>query len=676
MWRNRFAKKTTRKILDRFSVTNLNAEFVKSITFEQLVLMLREKPVIEATKAALQRIHLQCTFRHGSPSQSIAPQNVNVRVFLAAYMIAYRPTHVFESMAPLEQSLFESAVPLMSAFEKIVDCLRSQDQSTAHFASVPADLTKEFPVLLFEYLKRFTAWKIPDEAKLTCRIKHALIALYQAEQHLPPNEPEDSRLKVEFRTQIERLRAKLTQIAGADALIEFDRLRPDLNGGGRGGGGEAGTGAYAALPGRMTNEQLAYELLLDPTFQLNENGSTDTNENLVMNRMQNAFHQAFWDSLVDDLKLATPCYVRVFRVLKEIKDGIADLAGLEHSMMDEIVDLDFLQNRVNTGALQWGDVVQLFTNITTAILRFQAPVRDDETKGMWTPLLAKFNEPGTLDTAKLTCEGLEYLLNRVNRMRIDAANARLRLIAPVIRDHGIDYAQKKLKSKIDDGTFDMNKTKAWIEKGLDYVISNNKITINDLTNNDSRVFSAVISGGMVNLLNMSPTTFATVVQVPETLHFDIPRLSDWSATFIMVCKFAAALATVVHFVQRNKEEEKYKTFANIKAQISDEASSFPLDTTDWHPTLATAMANIDTATEAVYLLMKSRISDVVYKLISGQQLGDMGAFNNTLDFVMPRLIKLIPQITNVRKVNIAIALTYYNAFIAEACTKKIQELAV
>ena len=37
------------------------------------------------------------------------------------------------------------------------------------------------------------------------------------------------------------------------------------------------------------------------------------------------------------------------------------------------------------------------------------------------------------------CKALEFLLGRVNVMRIDAANARLRLIALVIRDHCVDY---------------------------------------------------------------------------------------------------------------------------------------------------------------------------------------------------------------------------------------------
>ena len=140
-----------------------------------------------------------------------------MRVFLAAFMIAFRPTHVFESMGEREQSLFESAGPLISCFERIVDSLATNGS----FYLVSFDLTVGFVPMLLSYLKCFKAWKVPDEAKLTCRIKHALLALYQAEEHLPPNEPEDSKLKIEFRTQIARLRSKLTQIAGSDALAEF-----------------------------------------------------------------------------------------------------------------------------------------------------------------------------------------------------------------------------------------------------------------------------------------------------------------------------------------------------------------------------------------------------------------------------------------------------------------------
>ena len=172
-------------------------------------------------------------------------------------MIAFRPTDVFESMGALEQALYDSATPLMASFERICSCIRASPNHT--FQEVPHELTRDFPTMLLEYLKRFKAWKVPDEAKLTSRIKHALVALYQAEEHLPPDEPEDSKLRTEFRTQIERLRSKLQQIAGVDALKQFDeQQRAGAAACGAGRGGESGAGgsgaggaggAYAALPG-------------------------------------------------------------------------------------------------------------------------------------------------------------------------------------------------------------------------------------------------------------------------------------------------------------------------------------------------------------------------------------------------------------------------------------------
>ena len=419
-WRQRFSRRTTAKIVHRaLHKIDMTIDHVKNISFEALVVFLREKPVISATKAALQRMHMLSTFRHGSPSKSIAPENVNVRVFLAAYMIAYRPTNVFESMGTLEQALFESAVPMLSMFERMCDTLLAAPFK--HFQYVPADQTKDFPTALFEFLRRFKAWKVPDEIKLTCRIKHALVALYDAEGHLPPDEPEDSKLKVEFRTQIARLREKLKQIAGQEAVDKLDENRligaPVVEGG-------RASGAYAALPGRMTNEQLAHELLLDPTFKLDETGGCNV-QNPVFHRIRESFHRAFWESLVDDLKLTTPCYVRVMRVLGEVRDGIVDLSGdREKGNITEIIDTDFILARAEGGNYEFCDVAALITSVVGVIQRVQAPMRDGETKEKWAALQEKIYS-ATVDTgARVTCDCLEFLLDRVNIMRIDAANAR------------------------------------------------------------------------------------------------------------------------------------------------------------------------------------------------------------------------------------------------------------
>ena len=110
---------------------------------------------------------------------------------------------------------------------------------------------KDFPTLLFNFLKAFKAWKVPDEIKLTKRIKHALVAMYQALEHLPSDEPEDSKMKKEFNTIIPRLRTKLQQIAGISALNAFDEERAKCQMQIVNGVGNASI--YMSLPGLMSN---------------------------------------------------------------------------------------------------------------------------------------------------------------------------------------------------------------------------------------------------------------------------------------------------------------------------------------------------------------------------------------------------------------------------------------
>ena len=74
---------------------------------------------------------------------------------------------------------------------------------------MPHELSKDFPTLLLNFLRDLKAWKVPDEAKLIKRIKHALVALYRGLEHLSPDEAEESKLKIEYNSTISRLRAKL-----------------------------------------------------------------------------------------------------------------------------------------------------------------------------------------------------------------------------------------------------------------------------------------------------------------------------------------------------------------------------------------------------------------------------------------------------------------------------------
>lgn len=70
----------------------------------------------------------------------------------------------------------------------------------------------------------------------------------------------------------------------------------------------------------MSNEQLAHEILLDPTFCMDQDGSSSNK--LLCTRLPVAFSPAFWNSLHEDLCQNPMQYGRVYLVLQEIKTVI------------------------------------------------------------------------------------------------------------------------------------------------------------------------------------------------------------------------------------------------------------------------------------------------------------------------------------------------------------------
>lgn len=183
-------------------------------SFAQLVVHLRDENVIRATQQCFYRLHLLAIYSKISPYGGHANSKVNTRVILAAYMVVYHPTSVFEQMGELETTLCEAAGNLLRGFNAIMTCIAQHGS----FFAVPAALIEPFSGDIFAFLNAFQAWKDPDAQKLTIRIQHAMVALAIAWGQIPANEPDNSLLRTEYRTEFARLRVKLIQYGGALAL--------------------------------------------------------------------------------------------------------------------------------------------------------------------------------------------------------------------------------------------------------------------------------------------------------------------------------------------------------------------------------------------------------------------------------------------------------------------------
>jgi hypothetical protein len=188
-------------------------------SFQDLMSSLRSETTISLLKACLDRVYRLSisNYKIDGLQMPIGTSKVNVRVLLAAYMIVCFPAHVFESMGLLEQSLLQAARRLLEIFETICLALQGNDVRTS--TNLPRVLMDRFPAALGEYLLRFSEWKEPDQAMLVGRIERALLAVIRAQRQLGTTNSQEA---VELSAQNERLRAKLLQLGGAQAVSRFE----------------------------------------------------------------------------------------------------------------------------------------------------------------------------------------------------------------------------------------------------------------------------------------------------------------------------------------------------------------------------------------------------------------------------------------------------------------------
>lgn len=551
--------------------------------------------MISAAKACLQRVQFLSNVLHGLPEGMLSHDNVNVRVFLAAFLITYRSNHVFEMMGELEITLKNSAMVMLRSFEEILVKIQEKCRTTTTSSSMiavsprlPGDdnrhiISKDFVPMLLQYLTDFERWKVPDKAKLMRRIVRALVALYEAEGQLPVDEPENSRVKIQFRYQIQRLRSKLLQIGGQEKLDEFDQNR----------GVNLANAAAVTLssysnniidesdvrfPSRMTNEQLAHELLLDPTFKLDADvaaGYGGASPEAL--RIREVFHDAFWASLEEDLRdNQPPCYGRALRVLAEIRDGIAELASAHQSLaIREIVDIDHIKAQLNSGAYDWASCTATIQGIFRVVRQVQAPSRDSQNSFILEEVTAKMTEAG--DRVELQpaafCFGLHKLLGVVNDMRVDAANAKLRLIAPVVMEHGVEYERGKLAEKLRSGEVTLVRIKAAIEKSVDSIIS--KMSPTEEVNSSNNISSDSIILCHANIfcdMMMGPVINAD--NILETVLFDKDRLIRFWNGMRYMATILSILNQLKHHYPTTTTAATVKSNGNITTSPSSSAAEF------------------------------------------------------------------------------------------------------
>lgn len=231
-----------------------------------------------------------------------------------------------------------------------------------------------------------------------------------------------------------------------------------------------------------------------------------------------------------DLQKSIPCYVRALSVLAEIRDGVKDVTDQATPIM-EVVNLDHIWEQADAGRFSWSRRCKLISSIMAIIMQVLPPHRCEETRTMWVQIEQSLQAPAE-EQPQVFCKALEFLLSRVNLLRIDTLNARIRVIAPVIKDHGIEYERSKFQAKLNAGTLTLERTTAWIEHFSSDAEFNNTVK-----------YGIIIIHANAMLFLITSKTAIKPETVPETLLFDIHRLISLQREFSTLVEAATMLAT-------------------------------------------------------------------------------------------------------------------------------------
>jgi len=402
----------------------VNSEQAKSITFNALVEILKDKQVIRKMHQVIARLVPCAMARHHNLDPRWMTQGINVKILLSAFLMVHKSKHVF---GDTEEPVQQAAVEFLAKFEEVATSL----VQNGAWVKVPASVSADLLPRLSSFLDKFHTWKQVDSTKLKQVIKTTLTTMYQTREVLVATD--QSKLP-EVEAEIERLREKLVVLGGPQELVRVDadeerRLQKspmedyvdDIM---------MSVMSKQQLK-RLNNAQIMHEVLMEGTaFTLLQVGDE-------------AQSDAYWTAVVEEL-VQNNCFDKILKCLMEFRRGILCMAASCPCCIEKYKEIERIETKIRTeNALSWDDAKFVLEKML-ALLSVQPP--------------AEWEEQGLEHFVKMLRMCCEDLADR----RIAAANERIRtVIMPIAPVYGITYERAKFEERLA-----IEKTVQWLQDAV------------------------------------------------------------------------------------------------------------------------------------------------------------------------------------------------------------------
>jgi hypothetical protein len=477
-------------------------EKVKSMSFHDLSLYLRQVPLLRASDSMLS--HLVALLRRDEATNVC--RGLNYKIILAAYMFSLHPSKVFEKVGPSEQSLIDASMPMLECFHRTaVGMAEGRTWGSLRMDPLTA---QPLSTLLSDYLRKFMIWKQRDERRLVGMLTQALDANKDMADKLDPAMDDFDDMRKELMEKEAVLRARLVSVAGEKGLQDYL--------------GRRSAGIRVPNSCGLSNEQLAHELLLDENFRIDMPSYDGRHDKLVATKMRDQYAGVDFAHLLTQLQRQPPVYDAVLGVVSMFESTLVCITKSKDA--GHRVGAFVRKFRLQLPTSDRVECVSLLEELVQLMLwvcdTHGLQAAREEIRTRWTPVQAE-TKPGII------CEALELMVYLVRCVQVNGANAKLDKIVPVITQHGYMYARTQFESRRLSGEFTLEKTTEWLDTVVARLLTSDAsdclrglVSPAQLASGEEPVYESVLMYAVLQLV------LDTSAAIPETLALDSLRITS------------------------------------------------------------------------------------------------------------------------------------------------------
>ncbi|KAI8880778.1 Tcp11-domain-containing protein [Backusella circina FSU 941] len=377
-------------------------------------------------------------------------------------------------------------------------------------------------------------------------------------------------------------------------------------------------------PSSVLNEQIAHELIMDPSFKLTRPSSK------LEVQVRETMEKAYFDKIAEDVEQGI-VKESLLPLLGDIRERLLSLVrpeGYLHQNISDVLDLPFIEQQVRQKSF---DINGTISFILDTMSKICAPVRDEEIQ--------------KIRSSEKTIEKVRGITKLLDGMNLDLANFRLLSLRPHLVSIAVEYERDKFAEMLNNGDIQLLHTTKWLENSVcEYHEESRTKT------RPSHI--SIFENAFISLISQSQP-ISVMTSVPETFRLDKKRLTEYQNEMQAITIIASLILLVKNFGCAN-DESFTKLAGNLFTllehdNISIEDLTVEIERAvndDSKRSMIRTMVNKTIShTDTIYLLLFRRVVSVIKSTIQSKKfVTDTVISSYSLHYVRERLEDLAKRV--------------------------------